>query len=196
MVLAQEWPAASLLTDARDRHWLGVALWEEAFPHLRQITPTDPALRLQWPLLLEVLQDRDDLGTPLLTWDLLIRPSEGIKPELARLASRLRPDAVRHFRTLLARRPGASGRHGSLAWANVTRQGKHPGIKLFVPDWAEKPAVRIRLVAQDGALAVSSDVSPPKTSVWGRKAPIPRRTRASCGSRVHARLPMVHQLSR
>jgi hypothetical protein len=110
MVLAVTWPQGGLLSP-EDGYWLGTALWEHTFPRLRTIRPDDQAWASQWPFLVRILEARDDLGTPPVTWESLKDPPGGSKVELGRLADRLRPRAFKQFQALLKRRPRDGARH-------------------------------------------------------------------------------------
>ena len=158
LALALNMPARGLLDPDKFPHWLGVVLWEELFPRLRGITADDPDLASQWPLLLDVLQEREDVGTEPVTWQSISRASSS---ELHRLLYHVRPGVQARILIPLARRPTAYAAPEALASVEVSRGA----LNVRVPAPRSSPAVvAIRLAAVPEGLEL-------KARVWVRRRP-------------------------
>jgi hypothetical protein len=172
MVLAKDMPERDLLDADQHGLWLGVTLWEEVLPLLTRVTPENPALAAQWPLLLDVLKSRDDLGTEQVTWETLAR-SRSLAP-LRRLAAQVKPTLEMAVRKELAKRPSSAGADpNELATIKVRKTTRVVHLSLYVPTGAHDWVGRLALEPTTVGVAMTSTVRP-----WPRpKGPLRRAER-------------------
>lgn len=154
LVLARSVPQYGLLTGPQD-HWLGVVLWEQVLPLMRGIRPRDDALAVQWPLFLDVLETRDDVGTQPASWDTMAAPNW--RPALKSLVEQRRLAIEQQVRTALAERPTAAATPGDFAFVRVVLTPRRLQVELRVPP-IERPVVWINLRAIPAGINVVSEL--------------------------------------
>jgi len=166
VVLARSFPDRGLLDDAVDQ-WLGVALWEQVLPALRGVHPSDQALAVQWPLLLDTLETREDLGTEPVTWASVTATDPG--QAMRRLGEHVRHRAELRARTALARRAAgapASKPLGVIALRTPNRREVLLPLRISPGD--RSPAAEIRLRATTDGIALTSVVYPLRRPLAGK----------------------------
>ena len=143
LVLSRSVPQQGLLDQAY-KFWLGTVLWEHVIPLLRRVCPTDDELVRQWPLFLEVLNTRNDLGTEPVDWGTVC--ASGSRTAIRRIVDEARLEVEAAVRRALAKRPTARlVAPERLADVKAKLTKGRVGVDLFVPAGDTIPAAQLTL---------------------------------------------------
>jgi hypothetical protein len=154
--------------------WLGAVRWARLLDEgLSDLPVSDPDVKRQWRLLLDVLDDQGDLGMTAVDVDLIrawARYEEG-RQHLAALLEALRPGAVEVLRAGLRRRryakadavdllagPHFFGQREAVTVKRETQRGVWTGLR--VPAGINRPAIRLAFYGDGGTPSFAVEVAP------------------------------------
>lgn len=157
LVLARSVPQRGLL-DESSQFWLGAVLWDQVLRGLRDVCPQDEALAVQWPLLLDILDTRGDLGTEAPSWDSLGAAES--RAALRRLVEHAHSRAEATLRTALAKRPTARADRQRLGSLKVGLTKLAVVIDVQVPAYDQRPVAQLRLSGTSAGIDLVSTVHP------------------------------------